>query len=160
MQTHDLLSTPNDKAVEYICSRDFELWLKLALSSHERGWKAAWLINQAAKSCRLPLQKYDGNICKAIPGKSSNQKRELLKLLEQVELHEENEGIIFDVAISCWEDLKAQSSCRMVGFRLMTKVAKKHPELICEIKSMSDERFLGGLTNGIKNSILKRLNEL
>lgn len=160
MQTHDLLKTPDQIAVQRICKSDFEQWLKLALSSHERAWKAAWLLNQAVKVCKLPLEEYAKNICKAIPEKPSNQKRELLKLLEPIELSENNEGLIFDVAVSCWKDLGAQSSSRMVAFRLMLKMAKKYPDLIPEIELLSDDRFVKTLTNGIKKSVFKRLKAL
>lgn len=160
MQILDIIENPKNEAVELIIASGFDDTLKFALTSHTRAWKASWLLNQAAIETELFLNDHVFSICKAIPGKPSGHKRELLRLLESVELMEVNEGAIFDIAISCWEDLGAQSSCRMIAFRLMLKVGKKHPDLIPEIKSICDERFLGGLSNGIKNSIIKRLKEL
>ncbi len=156
----DLIELPKNEAVDLICASAFDDTLGFALSPHEKAWKAAWLLNQALKQKELRLEDKVFSICKAVPGKPSGHMRELLKLLENVELSQENEGPIFDIAISCWEDLGAQSSCRMVAFRLMLSVGKKHPELIPEIQSMSDERFLNGLSNGIKNSVLMRLRTL
>lgn len=160
MQTFDFISLSKDTAVERICSGAFQQTLKIAISSDEKAWKAAWILNQAAKKCELPFQKYDRKICRAIPGKPSNQKRELLRLLEKIELNEENSGYIFDTAVSCWEDRGAQSSSRMVGFRLIFKIAKRYPELVAEIKSITDEEFLEGLSPGIKRSVLLRLDAL
>ena len=157
MQILNLINRPKNEAVELICKSAFDETLEFALSPHEKAWKAAWLLNQALKEKEFFLKDNVFTICKAVLGKPSGHKRELLKLLESVELLEENEGVIFDVAISCWEDLGGQSSCRMVGFRLMIKVAKRHPELISEIKSISDERYLRGLSPGIKNSVVKSL---
>ncbi len=160
MQILDLIELPKSEAVELICTSDFDDTLGFALSPHEKAWKAAWLLNQVLKQKELRLEDRVIIICNAVPGKSSGHKRELLKLLENVELSEENEGLIFDTAITCWEDLGAQSSCRMVAFRLMLSVGKNHAELIHEIQSFCDARYLKGLSHGIKNSILLRLKAL
>lgn len=100
MKTLDLIQQTNSTAVDYICSGGFKEVLEFALSNHEKAWRAAWMINQALKSEELPLQKYVKTICKAIPDKPSNHQRELLKMLEFIQLTEENEGYIFDVAVS------------------------------------------------------------
>lgn len=160
MKTLDLIQDTKLTAVDHICSGRFKEVLDFALSNHEKSWKAAWLINQALKSEELPLQKYVKTICKAIHEKPSNHKRELLKLLEYIQLTEENEGYIFDVAVSCWEELKLQSGTRMVAFRLMAKITKRHPLLVAEIEALTENRFLEGLSPGIKHSVQRMREEV
>lgn len=162
MQVLDIIDLPKEQSLEYLesdnalCFAFFEL----ATSDHERAWKAGWILNKAVQYNIFEVADHTKQICAAVEGKPSNQKRELLKLLEHCPLSEDVEGYIFDVAVSCWEDLGAQSATRMVAFRLMVKIAKRHELLVSEISVLSSERFLKGLSPGINRSIKKRRDDL
>lgn len=160
MKTPKYLDWPKEQAVKEICSEDLDSTVTFITSSNNRAWKATWLLNQAIKTENIRLDNYVKKICHAIKDKPSNHKRELLRILETIQLNENNEGLVFDVSISCWEDLRAQSSCRMVGFRLALKIAKKHRELIQEVRALADDRFLTGLSPGIKHSVLLQLESI
>lgn len=162
MQALDIVDLSKDESLEYL-KRDKALRLafsELALSDHERAWKAGWILNKAVQQKMFDVDSHCEQICSAVEGKPSNQKRELLKLLEHCALKEDVEGFIFDVAVTCWEDLGAQSAKRMVAFRLMLKIAKRYEALVPEITALTSERFLKGLSPGIKRSIKKRLSDL
>ena len=142
MQIPKIIELDKVEAIEEINSGLFQQTLDFALEDHPRSWKAAWLLNQVVSKYSSDIKTNDIRICKSIPEKRSNQQRELLRLLENVEITSNNEGYIFDAALSCWEDLKAQSATRMVGFRLMLKIATKHEELLQEVENLMEERYL------------------
>ena len=160
MKTHDLIHSNKEEIISSICADKFEPYFSYACSDKLDAWRAAWYINKASEKCKLPLSSKVEIIVSSISGKPFNHQRELLKMLEQTEHSEEVEGLVFDSAVSCWEDLKAQSSCRMVAFRLMIRIGKNYPELINEIESLLDNRFLKGLSPGIKKSIIKRWSQV
>lgn len=56
--------------------------------------------------------------------------------------------------------LLQQPSVRQVAFRLMVKVVKKHPDLASEIQFLAESHYLESLSEGIKCSVLKMIEEL
>jgi hypothetical protein len=157
MQVHEVIEFPKDEAIQKIADGLFHEVLLFALKDHERSWKAAWLMNQVLVKYELDLSNYTLMVCQSIPSKPSNQQRELLKLLEKVQITDENEGPIFDVATACWEELKLQSGTRMVAFRLMLKIATKHKDLLQEVENLMEERYLKGLSQGVKRAVENRM---
>jgi hypothetical protein len=134
--------------------------LNFAISNDDKAWKAGWILNRAVSLQIINLDQHYVQIWSSIRGKPANQRRELLRLLENCNLNNKTSGHIFDVAVDCWIKIGAQPSSRFVAFRLMLKVAEQHGELRNEVKLMCASHMLQGLSPGIKRAIQKRIQSL
>jgi hypothetical protein len=96
----------------------------------------------------------------AIPSKNDEQQRELFIILQKMELSEESEGIVFNICVSVWEKIHKKPSVRFNAFKLITKIAKRYPELSNEIEYLIQEQYLDSLSSGARKSILQMSNSL
>ena len=84
----------------------------------------------------------------------------MLKILLQMELKEEYEGILFNLCMDIWEQINKKPSVRINALKFIIKIAKKHPELIKEITFLTQDHYLESLSPGVKHSVSKLMNEL
>lgn len=139
----------------------FEEAVNLMLQNKQPySWRAAWLL----WSCMEPNDKrLTGQIpqmIKALPECTGNMQREFLKILQNMETPEEQQGILFDHCIRIWEQVGKQSSVRFNAFRTIVKIAGKHPELTQEIKLLVQEHYLEDLSDAAKRSVMKLFKSL
>ena len=154
MKTPEYLELPREKAIDQISNNDIEKTVDFITSTHRKAWRGAWLLRQAMyNNDKVSVDEQIKTICIAIKNKPSNQQRELLRLIEASNISKENEGIVFDQAVSCWEDFGNKGSTRVVGLRLALRIAENYPTLKQEILRLCEDRYLDGLSPGIKHSV-------
>lgn len=139
---------------------DPEAFAKILQEAISDSWRSAWLLNHCIEKNDVRLQNHIESIADSIEGKEDGHRRELMKILLKMEFDNELEGKIFNLAVNTWEQIRQQPSVRQVAFRLIVKIAKKHPELTHEIRFLTKPHYLEPLSKGIKHSILNMIAEM
>ncbi len=139
----------------------FDETLKVSLGDKEpESWRAAWLVKHYMTRNDSRVRKYINSILKALPNKKDGHQRELLKILIDMKLTEKQEGILFDNCFTIWEDIRKSSSVRGTAFLIIINTVKKYPELLVEIEFLTQNHYVETLSPGIRNSIVKTIQEL
>lgn len=138
----------------------FEDALQLALGDiSPYSWRAAWVLWSCMEPNDKRVRKHVKQIIAILPERKSNQQRELLKILEPMEIDENLEGLLYDQCIQLWERTDLQPSVRYNAFKVILKIAKKHPEAADELKSLTEDHYLDSLSRGVKYAIQKMLQK-
>jgi hypothetical protein len=134
--------------------------IKLSLANDKISWRAAWIIFHFTESNNYDfLQNYTSHFLELIPKiKKDGYLREVIKIINKLDLSEEQESEFFDFCLNVLWNNKMQSSVRSVAFQTMLKTANKYPELKTEIITIF-EQIKENLTPGIKNSMSKMINK-
>ena len=159
---HILTSAYKDEMISFMDSHPecFDEAIELAISNKQPySWRSAWLLWSCIEENDKRIKGHINNIINSLYNKKDGHQRELLKILSQMELNEEQEGLIFNVCMSVWEKINKKPSVRFIAFMFILKIAKKHPELRNEIAFFTQDRYLDSLSPGIKNSISLMINE-
>lgn len=139
----------------------FEEAIELAVSDKQPfSWRAAWLLWSCMEENDQRIQKHIEKIVDSIKTKDDGHQRELLKILLQIELKEEYEGIIFNLCMDLWEQINKKPSVRINALKFIIKIAKKHPELAKEITFLTQDHYLETLSPGVKHSVSIMMKEL
>jgi hypothetical protein len=123
-------------------------------------WRAAWVLNHATIKNDERIKAHQSQIIEILPTKPDGHQRELLKLLDKIDLEEDLEGVLFDQCVTIWEAVEKSPSVRVVAFRVLAKVVKKYPEMKNEIEFLIQDHYLDSLSPGIKRSLQKFLAKL
>lgn len=118
-------------------------------------WRAAWVLNHAMEKNDARIKAHESQIIEILSTKEDGHQRELLKLLEKIDIHEDLEGVLFDKCVSIWEAVEKSPSVRVVAFRVLANVAVKYPEMKNEIEFLVQDHYLDSLSPGIKRSLQK-----
>ena len=130
---HILTNSYKADMISYMKSHpeDFEEAIKLAITDKQPySWRAAWLLWSCMDKNDQRINKYVEKIIYTLPTKSDDQLRELLIILQRMELRNEYEGKLFDICVNIWEKIGKQPSVRYNAFKLLVKIIKKHPDLL------------------------------
>lgn len=139
----------------------FDETIAIALGNAKpQAWRATWLIGQYVEQNDKRIKPHINSILKVILGKEDGHQRELLKVLLKMELTEKQEGILFDKSITIWEDINKSSSVRSIAFLILSNIVKKYPELLTEIKFLTQRHFIETLSPGIRYSVIRVIKEL
>ena len=139
----------------------FDEAIKLAIGDKQPySWRAAWLLWSCMEENDKRIRKYIKKIVDSIKTKDDGQQRELLKILLQMELKEEYEGILFNLCMNIWEQINKSPSVRITALKFIIKISKKHPELSQEISFLTQNHYLESLSRGIKHSVSRMMKEL
>jgi hypothetical protein len=120
-----------------------------------QSWRAAWLIGHYMELNDARLLPYVDSILSNIAAKEDGHQREFLKILSRVELTEDQEGILFDVSLSIWEEIHKSPSVRGTAFQTILTIVEKYPELKSEIEHLTQPHYTETLSPGIKHSFHK-----
>jgi hypothetical protein len=139
---------------------DFEEAIKLAISDKQPySWRAAWLLWSCMEENDQRIQRYIKDIISIISAKSDDHQRELLKILQQMEVNEEYEGLLFNLCLTVWEKINKKPSVRFNAFKMMVKIAKNHPDLSQEIIFLTQDQYMDSLSLAPRKSIYKMIKE-
>jgi hypothetical protein len=155
-----LMSFHKEEMIHQIKSKPelFQDAIELALDNkYPYSWRAAWIICSAMEINDQRLQKYVDGIINSFPDKSDGHQRELLKILYNLELCEDYESRVFDLAVSIWEKVTKQPSVRHNAFKMLVKISKKYPELWNEISFLTQDHFMQTLSPGVRCSIMRMI---
>lgn len=120
-------------------------------------WRAAWLLWSSMTKNDKRIRKHLKEMIFVLPDRKDNQNRELFKVLEQMEISEDLEGQLFNHCMSVWEKTEKQPSVRINAFKVLYKIAQKHPELATELNFVTLEHYTESLSPGVKHSLNKMI---
>jgi hypothetical protein len=92
--------------ISYLASHqeDFEELIKLAISDKQPySWRAAWLLWSCMEENDHRIRRYLKRIIDTLSTKNDEQQRELLIMLQKMEINDELEGSLFNHCVSIWE---------------------------------------------------------
>jgi len=69
-----------------------------------------------------------------------------------------NPGGLHGNCVAVWEKPGKKPSVRYNAFKIIVKIAKKHPDLYHEIGFLIQDQYMDSLSTTVKRSILKILN--
>ena len=142
--------------ISYLMSHpeDFEEAMELAISDKlPYSWRASWLLWSCMDENDKRIQRYIEKIIEVLPTKPDDQARELLIILQKMEVSESNMGQLFDICASIWSKVGKQPSVRYNAFKLMIKIVKKHPVLYNEVKLLLEPHYIDCLSTTTKKAI-------
>lgn len=135
--------------------------VKLANSDKQPySWRAAWLLWSCMDKNDKRITRHINKILDNLPIRKDNMQRELLMILQRMDLKDDHEGRLLDICIKIWETTEKNPSLRYNAFKLLVKISKKHPDLIKEIKTLTEPHYLDSLSESVKKSIHKLTKEL
>ncbi|MCK5494662.1 MAG: hypothetical protein KAJ14_16245 [Candidatus Omnitrophica bacterium] len=140
---------------------DFEEAIRLAISDKQPySWRAAWLLWSCMDKNDQRIKSYIKDIINTLTSKNDDQQRELFIILQQMELEEEYEGILFNICVNVWEKVNKKPSVRYNAFKLIIKIVKKHPDLSHEVIFLTQNQYMDSLSDTVKKSISKMITGL
>jgi hypothetical protein len=158
-----LLNSYKDEMISFMENHPgfFEEAIELAVSDKQPyAWRAAWLLWSCMEENDKRIQKYIKSMVDTLETKENGHQRELLKILYQMDLKEEHEGMLFDICMDIWEQINKAPSVRFNALKFIIKIAKKHPELAKEISFLTEDRYMESLSPAVKKSIKRMMKDL
>ena len=138
----------------------FEEAIELAIQDRQPySWRAAWVLWSCITNNDTRVQKHIPKIIESIKDKEDGHQRELIKILLEMDLNEEQEGYLFDICVSLWEEVEKKPSVRYTAFKFINKTAYKYPDLSIEILLLAQEKYMITLSPGVRRSILKLIQK-
>ena len=152
---------PTMESYVIVHPESFEEAIKLAIADKQPySWRAAWLLWSCMVKNDKRIRKYVKEIINVLPKRNDNQKRELLKILEQMEINEKLEGLLFNHCVNIWEKTDKKPAVRFNAFKILAKISKRHPELSKEIISLTQNQYTESLSSTANRSINKMMQEI
>jgi hypothetical protein len=158
-----LINSYKADMISYLAAHpeDFQEAIKLAITDKQPySWRAAWLLWSCMEENDQRIQGYVKSIINTISDKNDDQQRELLIILQKMEINEELEGILFNHCVTVWEKTSKKPSVRYNAFKIIVKIAKKHPDLSHEIVFLTQNQYMDSLSPTVNRSISKMIKEL
>jgi hypothetical protein len=139
---------------------DFKEAIKLAVADKQPySWRAAWLLWSCMEENDKRIRVYINDIIGTLISKNDDHQRELLKILLQMELSEEYEGILFNICSGVWEKINKKPSVRLTALKIIVKIVKQHPDLSHEIIFLTQSQYMDSLSAAVKKSVSKMIKE-
>jgi len=140
---------------------DFEEAIILAVSDKQPySQKAAWLLWSCMEENDPRIQGYIKRIIETLKVTGDSQLRDLLIILEKMELDENIQGELFEICVDVWEKIGKKASLRYNAFKLIVKTANKYPELYNEVKYLTQDQYTDSFSKTAQKSIFKMISEL
>jgi hypothetical protein len=159
---HILTNSYKTDLIAYMAAHpeDFEEAIQLAVSGKQPyAWRAAWLLWSCMEENDQRIRGYIKNITNTLSTTNDNHQRELLIILQHMELSEEDEGILFEVCITIWEKISKKPAVRINAFKMIVKIAQKYPDLSHEIVFITQNQYLDSLSTAAQKSISNMMKE-
>ncbi|MDR2009161.1 MAG: hypothetical protein LBQ22_01595 [Bacteroidales bacterium] len=135
--------------------RSFVMYIS---SNTKEAWRASWVLAYYSSKYHEDLNPYADEIIRALKKINiDGHIRETLKILQNLDLSEEQTSEVFDICYDLLLDNHRKPSVRSIAFQFLLKVSKEYPELKNEIIAIF-ENIKEYLPHGIKHSMQIRLN--
>ena len=140
---------------------EFPELIKLAIDDKQPySWRAAWLLWSCIEENDEKLRDKVQTIIEVLPDRVYNQQRELLKILQMMEIDEDHEGLLFEQCVTLWKDVGNQASVRYNALKVLAKMAKKYPELTVEFSFLTRSQYTKMLSAGVKNCVSRIMTDV
>jgi hypothetical protein len=137
----------------------FEELIQLALTpAHPCSWRASWLLWSCMEKNDHRVRKHQEEIIHILRHVNDNQQRELLLVLQNMEIDSVHQGRLFDLCIDIWKQTYKKPSIRYNAFRVMYKIALENQDLSNELKMLSGEEYLESLSSTVRKAIRRMIN--
>jgi len=159
---HALINFYKDEMISFVDSHPeaFAEAIKLAISDMQPfAWRAASLLWSCMDENDQRIQGHIKEIMKVIANKNDGHQRELIKILLQMKLKKQHEGILFNICMNIWEQVDKNPSVRVTALKFILKIVKKYPDLSGEITFLIQDHYLKTLSPGVKNSVSRMMKE-
>lgn len=160
---HLLTNSHKAEMIAYMESHpeDFTDLIKLAIADKQPySWRASWLLWSCMDKNDKRVRKYLKKMIDILPERKDNQQRELLMIMQRLELNNEYEGQLFDACTKIWGQISKNPSLRYNAFKTLVAISKKHPDLSREIKTLTELHYTNSLSDNVKKSIFKLTRDL
>jgi hypothetical protein len=121
-------------------------------------WRSAWLLRHVMNKNDVRIEPLIPMMISVLSAKEDGHQRELLLILEKMELSDENIGALFDECSRIWETISKKSSTRIAAMKVMLNIAVIYPELNEEIQMLTEDHYTETLSPGIKKMLFRMLN--
>jgi len=155
---HILTNSYKKEMIAYLRSHpdDFDDVLALALIKRQPySRRAAWLLWSVMEENDPRIQNHLEAIVNVLPVMGEQQVKELLIILQRMDLPNKLTGKLFDICVSLWEKTGNKPSVRFNAFRLLVKIVKLHPGLAGELPLLMEPQYMESLSDTLKRSILR-----
>ncbi|WP_010134465.1 hypothetical protein [Ochrovirga pacifica] len=130
--------------------------IQLSLSNQQpQAWRATWILGHCTTKNDQRIRPFINNYLQILNKQKDGHQRELLKILDKMDLDDEQEGKLFDACMSIWENTNKAPAVRYVAYKFIHKTCEKYPELQEELSFISQPHYLENLSPGIKKIIQK-----
>jgi len=137
----------------------FEAGLSLAIQNKQPlSWRATWILKHSIQKNDPRIKPFIDDFIKIIPNRNNSHQRETLNILLKMKLNDEQEGKLFDICMSLWENLNKPAAVRYLSFKYIFNTCQKYPELKGELDFICQEQYLENISPGIKKGIVKLIN--
>ena len=146
-----LINTPRNirqTGVSYIQKNPQQLTNLIEMSfsnSQPEAWRAAWVLADLVKNnilIREKIQVLSSNIVKRFKDfNSPGQIREFLKVVQYLDVNEEDMGLLIDLCFNWLLDRKADQSFRVYSMQIIFNYSKKEPDLLPELKAIIEQEM-------------------
>jgi len=135
---------------------DFGEAVALSLDDHHPcSWRAAWLLWSCMEENDARLEPHIGKFIGSLSTAKDNRLRETLIILRRMDLDEAATCQLVDPCVLIWKMSGKQPSVKYTAFRLLVKLAKKHPGLSNEIMLLADSPYTDTLSANTKRAVLR-----
>lgn len=134
--------------------------IQLSLTHQQpQAWRATWILKHCTSKNDTRIFPYIDKYIKIITNLKDGHQREILNILDKMTLDEEQEGRLFDICMSIWENITKAPAVRYLAFKHIHKTCTKYPELENELLFLCQDQYLESLSPGIKKIILKTISK-
>jgi len=132
----------------------YEEVIRLSLTDKQPyAWRAAWLLWSCMEANDRRIQPYMAKMIKTLVSTNDEHGRELLIILLKMDIPEESEGVLYNHCVHVWEQTGNKPSVRLNAFKMLIKIAGKHPELQTEISLLAQSQYTDSLSAAANKSI-------
>ena len=128
------------------------------LNAHDKSWRAAMLLGHFMHKYDTRVQPFVQDFIDFLPRtKSDGHQRQILVILEMLQLNDDHKGHLFNHCLSIWEEVNKIPSTRYRAFIAMLTISKDYPELKEELKHFVTPYYLQTLSPGVVHALKKRI---
>ncbi len=158
-----LVTAYKEEMVEFLVTHPkfFSEAVDLAVDDRPRlSWRAAWLLWSCVEPNDERIRGSIDRMIAAMPGKPDGHWRELMRIVSSMQLDDEQEGRLFQMALQKWLGIENQSSVRWMAFRFMANSVLKYPELAAEVKLVVNPKLIEPLSPGVRQSVVREARKI
>ncbi len=128
---------------------------QLSEALSKKDWCLIWQINTLKDFDFSHLKSLIPVCISALKYQHHGFQREILKLIQKIDIEDDLTGILWDTCLSLWLNTKNKPSTRIKALELLTPIAVKYPSLRIEFLELNTRAHIEALSPGIRRSCLK-----